>query len=82
MRSSASALRLAPTSADVFEHTGRTDRAYFNKVLRKMHSQRSVELSADESNVIVLPPGSTRLEALVLAHLESPKPKPAKRKRR
>ena len=54
---------------DVFKNTGSSDRAYFNKLLRKMHKARMVDLSADESRVVVLPPGSSRLEELVLSHM-------------
>lgn len=50
---------------EVFRDTGATNRTYFNKLLRKLHKDRLVELASDESNVLILPPGSARVEAIV-----------------
>jgi hypothetical protein len=45
-------------SADLFEWTGYHNRTYFSKLLRKLHQQRCVELSNDQQELLILPPGS------------------------
>lgn len=41
------------------------DRSYFLKLLRKMHSERLIELSSDDAYVELLPPGSKYVSGLV-----------------
>jgi hypothetical protein len=46
------------STSDLLDWTGYGDRAYFRKLLRQMHTQRMLELSADQQNAQILPPGS------------------------
>ncbi len=59
--SSPSRIRLA----DLLSWCGYKDKGYFLRLLRRMHRDRLVQLSADESSVQILPPGSKAVEALV-----------------
>jgi hypothetical protein len=42
---------------DLFHWTDYSNRIYFNKLLKEIHSERLVELSTDEKEVQLLPPG-------------------------
>jgi len=44
------------------------NKAYFLKLLRKMHDERKVELSKDNTVVEILPPGSELAGAIVRKH--------------
>jgi hypothetical protein len=50
---------------DLFKWTGYGKKAYFLRLMRKLHSDRMVELSEDEAKVEVLPPGSKYVDGLV-----------------
>lgn len=54
---------------ELFTWTGSSDRYYFNRVLRKFHDDRFVEVSADGETVEMLPPGSAYVSDL-LAELD------------
>ena len=41
------------------------NRAYFLKLLRRLHKNRLIELSADEKTIYLLPPGSQAVERLL-----------------
>lgn len=47
---------------DLFKWLDYDNRAYFNKLLRTLHSKRMVELASDGSTVQILPPGATHVE--------------------
>jgi hypothetical protein len=51
--------------ADLFSWLAYGNRGYFLRLLRSLHAQRFVELSADEANVEILPPGTNYIEALI-----------------
>lgn len=50
---------------DLFKWCGYGKKPYFLHLTRKLHAQRMVELSKDNSTVEILPPGSKYVEALV-----------------
>jgi hypothetical protein len=52
-------------TAQLQDWTGYKNRAYFLRLLRKMHGNRLVELSADEGQLHILPPGSDRAARIV-----------------
>ncbi len=52
----------AVATDDLIVWTGYKNIAYFRKLLRELHDSRLVELSADEKNVEILPPGSKYVE--------------------
>ena len=45
-------------TSELIEWTGYENRSYFLKLLREMHSERLIELSKDERQVQILPPGN------------------------
>lgn len=53
---------------DLFKWTECPERWYFNKLLRKLHSSRMIEISKDGGTVSILPPGSMHVEDKVLPH--------------
>ncbi len=55
----------AVMTVEVFEWTDYDNRTYFFAVLRKLHNERLVELSKDESTVEILPPGARHVEKLL-----------------
>jgi hypothetical protein len=62
----------SPTLVDVSQllsWTGYGDRGYFMRLLRKLHSERLVELSQDEVTVEILPPGSNYAEKVVASKI-------------
>lgn len=44
------------------------NRSYFYSLLREMHSSRLIELSPDETAVVILPPGMAIAEQIITAH--------------
>jgi hypothetical protein len=48
----------AVATSDLSTWVGSKDKAYFKKQLRKLHDERLIELSTDESRALILPPGS------------------------
>jgi hypothetical protein len=53
--------------ADLLNWVEYKNKAYFIKTLRALHRARFVELSGDEKNVEILPPGTTYIESLIVA---------------
>lgn len=53
------------TTSDLMNWTGYKRKPYFFRLLRRMHQDRLVELSADETRVEVLPPGAQAAERMV-----------------
>lgn len=53
------------STSDLYDWTGYQNRAYFRKLLREMHGQRVLELSADEQRAQILPPGSALAAEIV-----------------
>lgn len=53
--------------SDLVRWTDCSDRAYFMKLLRRMHGDRLLELSTEGTMVRILPPGSAVAESLVAA---------------
>jgi hypothetical protein len=53
---------------DLFSWLGYREKPYFMRLLRKMHADRIVELSGNESSVQLLPPGSAEVERIVTKH--------------
>lgn len=52
-------------TSDLIRWTEHKNKAYFLRLLRRMHKDRLVELSSDESGIRLLPPGSKQLAAVV-----------------
>lgn len=50
----------------LFRWTECSTRAYFNKILRGLHSSRYVELASNESTVELLPPGLIYVDQLII----------------
>jgi hypothetical protein len=60
----------SPSAVDtdnLFKWTGYGHRGYFLRLLRQLHAERLVELSADETTIEILPPGSKYVEELIAA---------------
>jgi hypothetical protein len=57
-----------PQTSDLIRWTEYKDKGYFLRLLRKMHKERLVELSADEHAVHILPPGAKTLSAIIAKH--------------
>jgi hypothetical protein len=56
-----------PCSVDeLFCWTDYHNRSYFNRLIRKLHVRRMLDLSADEACVQILPPGSKFVEEVIL----------------
>ena len=55
-------------TSDLVRWTEYKGTGYFLRLLRKMHKDRLIELSADEKGVRVLPPGLKLLSAIVAKH--------------
>lgn len=53
------------TSDDLLNWTDSKDKRYFKKLMRQLHRDREIELSAADGSVQLLPPGSAVVEALV-----------------
>lgn len=53
------------TTVDLLRWIEPSNRSYFYRVLRSMHSSRDIELSSDETIVELLPPGMTAVEQLI-----------------
>ena len=62
----ASSSSTALTTDDLLTWTGYNDRGYFKRLLRDLHTKRLIELSADESKVEILPPGTKYVEESLL----------------
>jgi hypothetical protein len=54
---------------DLLTWTGSKNRTYFMNMLRRLHKDRFLELSADEDNVEILPPGTLYVEHTLLPSL-------------
>lgn len=54
-------------TSDLIEWIGYENRSYFLKLLREMHSERFIELSEDEAQALILPPGSKEAAEIVRA---------------
>lgn len=63
----------AISTKDLQSWTGCKSQAYFFRLLRKLHSQRLIELSADETAAQLLPPGGIYVEKLISARTEARK---------
>lgn len=50
---------------ELFNWTDNPNRGYLKKTLRELHKRRFVEISADETTVQILPPGSSHVEKLI-----------------
>lgn len=49
----------------VFEWLDYKNRSYFNKILKKLHGERKIELSTDGSEAEILPPGTKKVEEII-----------------
>jgi len=58
------------STSHLFEWTGYGNRTYFRKLLRQMHDQRLLELSADQERAQILPPGSAEAGAIVCNRIQ------------
>jgi hypothetical protein len=54
-------------TSDLLEWIGYENHSYFLKLLREMHSERLIELSKDEAQALILPPGSEEAAEIVRA---------------
>jgi hypothetical protein len=52
-------------TSDLLEWTGYENGSYFRKLLREMHKGRFLELSGDEKEAQILPPGTAEASAIV-----------------
>jgi hypothetical protein len=59
-------------AADLFEWTGYDNRSYFSKLLRQMHGQRCVELSKDQQQLLILPPGAKEAGQIIRERSREP----------
>jgi hypothetical protein len=50
---------------DLFTWVENGNKVYFMKLLRELHKKRMVELSANEKEIEILPPGTTKVEKLI-----------------
>ena len=50
---------------ELFNWIGYKDRGYFLRLLRKLHTDRMIELSSDEKSAQILPPGAKVAEDIV-----------------
>ena len=50
---------------DLFEWIEYENKGYFLKLLRQLHKSRLVELSAEETEIEILPPGTTCIEKVI-----------------
>lgn len=55
--------------ADLLMWSGYKDRAYFLRLLRRLHRERFVELSTDETSLQILPPGAKYVAKLVASRI-------------
>ncbi|WP_460487319.1 hypothetical protein [Curvibacter fontanus] len=62
-------------TSDIANWTGSKNRTYFKKLLHQLAKQRMIELSQNEEQATILPPGSVRVEAVIRAHELSSLPK-------
>lgn len=53
------------TVAELQQWVEQSDKAYFLRTLRALHKKRYVELSSDQQQIQVLPPGATHVEVLI-----------------
>ncbi len=53
------------TTSDLLDWTGYSNRSYFLKQLREMHKKRLRELSRDEKQIQILPPGSAEAAEVI-----------------
>ena len=53
------------SSDDLMKWCDSKNKSYFFKLLRKMHSNRLIEMATDGSSIEILPPGSERVSQLV-----------------
>lgn len=58
----------AVVTDDLFVWTGYDNRGYFNRLLRKLHSQRFVERSANGETLELLPPGADYANQVIAEH--------------
>ncbi len=56
------------STADLVRWTEYKNMSYFVRLLRAMHKDRLIELSADEKIVCMLPPGSKRVISIIAKH--------------
>ena len=54
------------STADLQTWTGYRNDAYFRQLLRDMHEKRLIELAADGSTALILPPGDKVASELIL----------------
>lgn len=52
----------------VFNWTGSRDMTYFRELLYKLHGERLLELSEEQADVMLLPPGTNRVRKLLQEH--------------
>lgn len=52
-------------TADLLAWTGYKNRSYFFKLLREMHRKRLIELSSDEQQALILPPGANEAAEII-----------------
>jgi len=57
------------TVEDLLNWTGYIDSGYFKRLLRDLHKKRLLELSADDTSVEILPPGTKYIEDTLLPSL-------------
>jgi hypothetical protein len=57
------------TADELITWIGYDDRRYFKRLLRDLHNKRLIELSADETNIEILPPGTKYVEESLLPKL-------------
>jgi hypothetical protein len=50
---------------DLYKWIEYKNKSYFSKLLRQLHKARFVELSADETEIEILPPGTTTVENVI-----------------
>jgi len=58
----------ATEAESLFSWLGSNDRAYFRRLLRMLAKHRMIELTDQELKVILLPPGSARIEHVIQKH--------------
>jgi len=58
-------------TSDLIRWTEHNSKTYFLRLLRKMHKDRLIELSSDEIEVRLLPPGSKQLAAVVAKYADA-----------
>lgn len=52
---------------DVLDWTDYTDKAYFRKLLKRLHDERKINLSKDGKQIQILPPGTKHVADIIVA---------------